>query len=300
MNKKRMSITEATSFHAPTKDPRRIAEAFEGELPLAIFTEIHAITANWITRNHTFYPTESLLGNPNQGSGIRSFTHPYPVPILRDHISSPSFFGDSFACEPFGRIYTANFVTEQNGGGWVRTVAAITDPWAISRVLSGRFLTVSIGGEVDEVYCSVCTAQGNRVNMVEHGLCDHAKGQTYDDMLAYWTLGPLYAREVSFVNVPSDVNAGIVTATLDDYEARTLLAGTDGEFLLDMASGSHESVESYRSGNLGISRQAYKGIIEKAKLQRARYNEAFTGRAFTRMLENPDYLTTIKSHLKGL
>lgn len=295
---KRFQIQESVAFKAAGVKPGLVRESF-GELPLAIFCEIHAITANWITRNYTYYPTESLLGNPNTGTGIRSFTSPYPVPIIRDHISSPSMFGDAFACEPYGRVYSANFVSETNGGGWVKAVAAITDPWAISMVLSGRFLTVSIGGEVDEVYCSVCTAQGNRVNMVEHGLCDHVKGEKYDDLMCYWTLGPLFAREISFVNQPSDVNARIVTPQLDAYEARTLLQGTDGEFLVDVTSGAHESVESYRSRGLGISRQVYNSILNKAREMRARY-ESFTGHEFTKYLDNPDYLSLIRSNLKGL
>lgn len=296
---KKMKFEEAVAFRAAGTGPGQVHESYTGETPLVVFCEIHAITANWITRNHTFYPTESLLGNPNNGTGIISFTNPYPIPILRDHISSPSPFGDSFACEPFGRVYNANFVTETNGGGWVRAVAAITDPWAISMVLSGRFLTVSIGGEVEEVYCSVCTAEGNHVNMVEAGLCDHVQGQTYNDMLCYWSLGPLCAREISFVNQPSDVNARIVRASADAYEARTLLAGTDGEFLVDMLSGSHESVESYRAQGLGISRQVYNSIIDKARESRAVY-ESLAGHEFTKYLNNPDYLRLVRSNLKGL
>lgn len=299
MPHKRMKFEETTSFKAPAQGVGKVAESFQGELPLVVFTEIHAITANWITRNYTYYPTESLLGNPNEGSGIRSFTYPYPVPVLRDHISSPSPFGDAFACEPYGRVYSTSFVTEQNGGGWVRAVAAITDPYAIARVLSGRFLTVSIGGEVDEVYCSVCTANGNRQNMVETGLCDHVKGQTYDGMLAYWMLGPLYAREISFVNQPSDVNARVVTPSIDAYEARTLLAGTDGEFLVDMATGSHEAAEDYRAKGLGISKQVYRSIIHRAKQARDKHESLMPRHTFHKLLDNPDYLMTLKSTLKG-
>lgn len=296
---KRQQINEAVSFKASGAKPGAVRESFDGNLPLVIFPEIHAITANWITRNFTFYPTESLIGSPTQGSGISSFTSPYPVPMLRDHASSPSFFGDPFACEPYGRIYNANFVSETSGGGYVRTISAITDPWAISMVLSGRFLTVSIGGEVDEIYCSVCRAQGINQNMVESGLCDHLKGETYDDMLAYWILGPYYAREVSFVNVPSDVNAKVTAPDLEAYEARTLLAGTDGEFLIDLASGSQETAESYRTRGLGISRRTYNSILDKARRTRAHY-ESLAGHRFTKHLDDPDFLSRVRSNLKGL
>lgn len=301
MTTKRQKFEEHVGFRAPSPASGRVKESADS-LPLVIFSEIHAITANWVTRNYTYYPTEALLGNPNEGSGVISFVHPYPVPILRDHISSPGggFFGpESFSCEPFGRVYNASFIQERNGGGWVRAVAAITDPYAISRVIDGRFLTMSIGGEVAEVFCSVCTAQGNRRNMVEEGLCEHVKGQTYDGMLAYWMLGPLYAREISFVNVPSDVNARVVTPDIDVHEARTLLAGTDGEFLLDVASNSYESAESYRANQLGISRKVYSQIITKAHELRSRY-EALGGRRFTKHLNDPGFISALKANVKGL
>jgi hypothetical protein len=301
MTPKRQRVEEHVGFRAPNPASGRVRESADN-LPLVIFSEIHAITANWITRNYTYYPMESLIGNPNEGSGVISFVNPYPVPIIRDHISSPGggFFGpETFSCEPFGRVYNCNFVQEKNGGGWVQAVSAITDPYAISRVLDGRFMTMSIGGDVTAVYCSVCAAQGNRTNMVETGPCEHIKGQTYEGMLTYWMMGPLFAREISFVNQPSDVNARVSTPNMETYDARTLLAGTDGEFLLDMGSNSYESAESYRANQLGISRRAYSQIIIKAQKQKALY-ESLGGHCFTKHLSDPGFLSAVKANMKGL
>lgn len=300
-----MSVRESIGFRAPSTGIRRIREA-AADPPLVIFSEVHAITADHITRNSTLYPAASLMGSPSEGSGVSSFVYPYPVPIIRDHISSPGggFFGpETFSCEPYGRVYNCNFVTERSGAGWVRAISAITDPYAISRVLDGRFLTMSIGADTHEVYCSVCTALGARTNMVENGRCEHYRGETYEaagrQVVCYWEIGPIFAREISFVNSPSDVNARVVTPEIDIHEARTLLAGTDGEFLLDLTTGSHTSSESYRAASLGISRRTYSRIFDRARAARKRY-ESLGGRRFAKHLTDPAFLAALQSNLKGL
>lgn len=242
---------------------KAVFEESAKELPLVIFPEIRAITGNWLTKNYTYYPAESLIGNPSQGTGLVSFTNPYNIPILRDHMDSPGFFG-GFSSDPYGRVYSAEYVMSDTGNGWVRAIPAITDPWAINMVMSGRFLTVSIGTETDEVYCSVCMAQGKKINMLEEGRCEHYRGESYDGVLCYWQIGPIKAREISFVNVPADVNAGVLNKNLDIAEVKTMISSPDAQYLLDMATGAKESASSYCLNRLNISRRTFDGIVSAA------------------------------------
>ena len=64
-------IKEIAPFRGPSNKVREYAES----LPLVIFTRIHAITSNSVTRNYTYYPTESLIGNSENGTGVTSFSY---------------------------------------------------------------------------------------------------------------------------------------------------------------------------------------------------------------------------------
>jgi len=260
-----MRITEQVSYTLPqVKLTSALENTINPDLPTVLFTEIRAITANWLTRNKTYYPSESLIGEPNKGTGAISFFYPYPVPLLRDHVASPDIMGSVPATLPYGRIYNASFVNDaRSEGGWLQTIAAITDPYAIESVLTGRFLTVSIGADVDTVYCSICNQ-----NLAE-GLCEHNKGEEYDGKTCYWIMGSIMARELSFVNVPSDVNAGVVRSSIDAGEARILLANSGADYLFDLASGTNVSKEL----TLGISKRSYDTILNSAEEFRGLYRE---------------------------
>lgn len=264
MVKPERKYTESFALRAAGVDKHFRESAMSDDLPLVIFSEIRAITADKVTRNFTCYPTNELIGNPSIGTGAQSFVYPYPVPILRDHAASPSFL-TGLASDCYGRIYNASFVSEASSNGWVRAVAAITDPWAVSMVLSGRWLTTSIGVTVDGIYCSICQKGGLNINMLEQGCCEHQRGEAYDGELCYWSMAGIRADELSFVNVPADQSSRVLTPSLDEYEARSYMTGTDGEYLLDMATGSSQKAESARLGELGISKATYETIIKGAR-----------------------------------
>lgn len=252
------------SFPTAHQDMRHITESFGDDLPLAIFPEVHVITADKVTKNYTYYSAKSLKGKPEKGTGLVSFYYPYNIPILRDHMTHPGFFG-GFSSDPYGRIYHASFKKQKSGSGWVKAVSAITDPWAIEMVLTKRFQTVSLGSETEEVKCSICVAQmGEKKapNMIETGRCDHYRGDVYDEGLCYWMIGPIKAQEVSFVNQPADDQAGVTVPDLGEA-ARALIAGTDGEMLLDMATGMKESADQYRTQSLSISKDSYARIMQE-------------------------------------
>jgi hypothetical protein len=204
------------------------------ELPEVIYSEVRILTANKLTRNFTFYPKESLEGDPSKGTGVISCVYPYPIPILREHLSGSSAFGGSVS-DVYGRVINAELVTKSGSDGkpvsYVRGVFKITHPEAIEAVLKERWLTVSAGMRVDQVFCSICGA-----DLCASGEpCGHVKGQAYevdeesvsdDDILddqgrriCYWKMGPVQFLEVSFVNIPSDSEARILRPNIGAVEA---------------------------------------------------------------------------------
>lgn len=296
---KRLPIKESVKFSTPSPSiTTALEEAASDDRPLVIFPEIHAITGNWVTRNKTYYPNESLIGTPNKGTGAISFYYPYPTPIIRDHLASPDMMTNTPASLPYGRVYSANFIHDaKTGGGWLREIPAITDPFAIEAILTGRFMTVSIGIETDCVYCSIC---GN--NLVDD-YCDHRKGEVYDGKECYWKMGEVVARETSFVNVPSDVNAGVVTTSMDIGEVRMMLGGSDADYLIDLATGTKVSSENYRDRTLSISNRTYKEILESAEEAREFYKAENKKELpdFTKLLlDNENYRLKLRRNVKGL
>lgn len=203
-----MRLIETYLIRTPKPKLRLLEGVRSGELPQVIYSTIRAINANKVTRNRTRYVETSLRGDPQKGTGLISFTYPYPIPILRDHLSHPSMFSGQPAALPYGRVASpAEFVQSANYG-YVQVIASIWDPFAIDMILTERFLTVSIGCEADEVLCSIC---GDNI-ADEDNSCTHEKGTLYEGIECIWDVGPIRMREISFVNVPSDDAAMVIKA----------------------------------------------------------------------------------------
>ena len=210
---------------------RQVMEAFKGDLPEVIYPEIRAISASRLTRNKTFYPSESLIGDKEKGTGINSILFPYPIPIIKDHSTGAGPFGGE-ASPVYGRAKFARFVPSESGG-YVSVIPAITDEHAINMILTERFLTVSIGVETESVLCSLCNS-----DLTSEDACDHKKGKTYfvdgRPMEAFWKIGPVWFQEISFVTVPSDVDARIINKNVQ-VENLNIFAGESkkyGEIIL--------------------------------------------------------------------
>ena len=219
----RARITEEATFAmgiAEDLAPLLSASLLSGDIPACIYPEIRAISANSLTRNKTYYSKESLTGDPRDGSGYRSALTPYPIPIIRDHKSSPDETG--FASPVYGRACASRFVQDP-GGGYVSLICKITDPEAVAGILSGRFLTTSIGVESQELRCGICGA--DLINLGPGG-CGHYKGELYNyqgrEVEGYWKIGPIYFRETSFVVVPSDVRSGVINPDIGIEKVRLL------------------------------------------------------------------------------
>src|SRR5690606_17646564 len=102
-----------------------------------------------VTRNYHEFTAENLK------KAVKSWTTPYKKPVLKDHITS-GVFPDASA--PLGRVQSAKLVPSALKQGAVahQLELLITDPEAIERIDDGRYLTLSVGASVEEVYCSIC------------------------------------------------------------------------------------------------------------------------------------------------
>jgi hypothetical protein len=82
----------------------------------------------------------------------------------------------------------------------------------VTRVLDGRYHTVSIGIISNKVTCSICGTN------IAEDYCGHMKGRSYEierngknvKEMCYWLINHTEAVEVSFVNEPADQSAQIV------------------------------------------------------------------------------------------
>lgn len=161
-----------------------------------LMPRIEAIHAG-STRNDTVYLAEKLRGDVELKSGVYSWLHPYPKPVIYNH---------DVNTDSTGRIYTAAFAQyTQAGRPGIIAVPKITDPKAIEGILGHRLLTVSIGATTDSVTCSYCGT-----DIVNEGFCGHMKGDVIEGRKVEWITGNLWFDELSWVNVPADQDAMIV------------------------------------------------------------------------------------------
>jgi hypothetical protein len=222
-------------------------EAHGQVLPKVIYPEIRVLTADKPTLNCTLYPESALRGDPEKGTGLSSFTYPYPVPIIRDHVTAPGMFG-GMASETYGRIRKPAQFLRDTKDGYVLAMPEITHEEAIEGILSGRWLTVSLGSRCSSVRCTICNQE-----LTENG-CEHMKGEDYDTgdgifRTAYWSIQELKAKEVSFVVTPSDDQAGVLNPNLTESAGsvtaipRVLVGDERGVF--DLATGARIEESSF-------------------------------------------------------
>lgn len=164
-----------------------------------LLPRIEAIHAG-ATRNSTRYPADKLRGSQELKSGVYSWMHPYPKPVIYNH---------DVETEATGRIQAAAFAEYTAAGRpGIIVVPKITQEKAIEDIIGGRLLTVSIGATTDAAICSVCGT-----DIINEGYCGHMKGETYDGVKAEWIVGNVWFDELSWVNVPADSDAMIIGGT---------------------------------------------------------------------------------------
>lgn len=163
-----------------------------------------------ITKNFTNYPKEELE------LSVSTWTSPYNKPIVVDHGRSTGFFGREYPVEDIlGRIVNVT-MGEHAGKAALIFTTHITDPSAVERIKDGRYSTVSIGAKIKSAKCSVCEN-----DWAKGKYCDHERGRWYKEdeedekskaILCTWDLGGLEGIELSFVTMPADQSAGVLSA----------------------------------------------------------------------------------------
>lgn len=195
-----MNLTESAGIVGKInpESVTQLNESAKGKSGRKLIVQMEAIHVGR-TANYTFY-TESGLRD-----GIESWTHPYNKPVLTHH--------DAHNGEPIGRILRVEYSESTMSGrkGLIFT-CEITDPAAIEKVLDGRYQTVSIGATTDKVTCNICGTDRTKE------WCEHWRGEEYEGQSCHFVIGTTFGREVSYVNVPADENAGNFSVSVEDGE----------------------------------------------------------------------------------
>lgn len=165
-----------------------------------------------------------------------SLIAPYNKPILLQHGGGGFFSPPSVSdLDPVGRvtggryeILTPGDQTEEPNEtntpkGRVIAELSILDPDAATKVLDGRYSTMSVLALPALIYCNICgLVKGGRA--AETALkkqadkdveCEHVKGAIYDGVQAHDLYRKYTYEEVSFVTFPADVYAQKLAAKGD-------------------------------------------------------------------------------------
>lgn len=228
-----------TATIRPVADMMRIGDNFvQSTNPgggRVLRAEIIATHAGRLTRNHGFYlpqkmadGAKSLLENFGKPMLVHHNAHADPVGRVVDavYVDTSGAFQrtsrqDSLIKDmtaqgvPFWRhldlidaLVDSELIKDPTypGLGHIRAAVEITDIEAVQKVADKRFMTVSIGASTDKAVCSIC-----KVDWVEEGMCEHRPGQMYDEKLCFIIAGMLMYDEISFVNVPADPMAMVIS-----------------------------------------------------------------------------------------
>lgn len=147
---------------------------------------IHSI----ITRNDTLYTPECIKDS------IPYWTAPYERPVIMHHNEKDG--------KIIGRVKAANYIetSERSNTAALELIANIGDEEGKKGIKNGTLATVSIGAIAHDIRCSICG-----INLVEEGMCEHDKGEVYNNKRCYWIVNKIEPKEVSYVIVPSDIYA---------------------------------------------------------------------------------------------
>jgi len=231
------------------QDPKQpINEAAIADLHVkdvrAIYPMVRAINSGRLTRNKTFYPAESLIGKKKatDPTGYASFVMPDPKPVVKEHNLQGGFFNPPD--KPMGRLIYGTFVRAKKGesktapnnplepgtvegDGCMKLIPVIAQPEHVIDVLSGALHTVSIGSSVEKIIESVSgldiallRRQGKELPPFEKGMVYTVDGK---DALSWWRMGDIRGMELSFVNVPSDIRAGVEDTDIGENGIKLLL-----------------------------------------------------------------------------
>lgn len=151
-----------------------------------------------ITRNYTKYTDHAMKMSE------KYWTSPYERPVIMHHNESDGI--------TIGRVKNAYWtdVNTRSNTGALRFNTNIAHKDGIEGVNNGTLSTVSVGLIANDVTCSIC---GKQVELDEDNFpeCGHMRGSMVDDKLCYWIINEFEPKELSFVIVPSDPFAHILS-----------------------------------------------------------------------------------------
>lgn len=98
---------------------------------------------------------------------------------------------------------------DYRGLGYIELGMKITNPDAIRKVLSGEYLTVSVGFQTDQAICSAC-----HTDWATDDRCEHKLGEMVDGKKMFLIAGNFFYKECSFVNFPADPFAQVLSTEL--------------------------------------------------------------------------------------
>lgn len=209
----------------PGQNVEYLTESLRNDLPDVIYPYFHALRAEKVTRNRTFYKKEALEGNSRKHTGIYSMLRPYPIPYIKDHATGGWF---EQASEIFGRAVNGFMVNDaMEGAAAAATILSVPHPYAIEQILNGNWRTVSMGSSTHEVNCSICNA-----DLIKEP-CDHSPYRN-EDFYAIIGAREFRFREISNVLMPSDVGAQLVATDVDPKNYRLYAANPKREHVYDV------------------------------------------------------------------
>ena len=196
----------------------RLMEARSKEDIPMIFPLVHALHADTITRNRTFYPEETLK------AGSHTALRPYPIPYIRDHNSTGSGSSDTY-----GRVLRSQMTDDALTGTKVASmIVGVGHPHAVNQILCGNWQSVSMGSKTEHAFCGICNK-----DLTTDDHCDHS----FDDPKFHVKIGKQHFeyREMSDVKVPSDPHARIASPDGDPLSDMQMYGARDKEHIYDLA-----------------------------------------------------------------
>ena len=198
---------------------------------------------------------------------VGSWTEGYNKPIILDHdqMDSKKVLGRVHGAK-FSRLKDGNdFMFDYKrpgtgtdfGSGFITLDAVINDEDAITKIVDGRYNTVSTGQKPVSARCNICGFDW--LNPKDSDMCEHTPGKIYQlddkELSCFLVTGKLVYKECSIVSSPANVNAQIVAANIDSlkqYYSKD--SDEDASFIFNcMDSGAINNIELINTDGEALS-----------------------------------------------
>jgi hypothetical protein len=215
----------------------------------SLLVRVEATHAGIINGNHRFYRPDRMQDS------VSTWTDGFAKPVLAHHqedsdalgrvlrakyqdlsykyaqdypIVRSTLFYNTDAKERFNLFESVDWIAEHlmsfddyRGLGFIELGLNITNPDAIRKVLNDEYLTVSVGFDTDQAFCSVC-----HQDWAEDDRCEHKLGTRVDGKKAFLISGYFDYHEMSYINFPADPFAGTIDkGRLEDNLNRVFFLG---------------------------------------------------------------------------